>query len=153
MRAITTGTTPSAHKASHPPIDQQMPVSIDMTAPPENMMTCRRAQKAVAPTDAMATRQLVGCFLRDAIGEGVIGLVPAIVIARRNPRRRGEHLADQCAAIFGGAQGALRLVPELYIGRKQRRLAPSLRRSFETEASFCYQDTPNACLHYADTSE
>jgi hypothetical protein len=39
MRAITTGTTPSAHKASHPPIDQQMPISIDMTAPPENMMT------------------------------------------------------------------------------------------------------------------
>src|SRR6516162_8752360 len=74
----------------------------------------------------MAARQLVGGFLRDAIGEAVVGLVPAVVIPWGNPRRRGEHLAEQRAAIFNSAKGALSLVPKLDIGREQRRL--SLRR-------------------------
>ena len=35
--AITTGVMPSAHKANHPPCDQQTPTRTDMAAPPENM--------------------------------------------------------------------------------------------------------------------
>ena len=81
-----------------------------------------RAQKTVPGADAMVARQLVGRFLGNSVGAVIPGAVPAVVVAGCDARSHGQNFAEQRAAIFGGAEGALGLEPELGVVGKQRRL-------------------------------
>jgi hypothetical protein len=68
-----------------------------------------------------AGKPVVG-FLRDGIGGGVPSLEPAVIVARLDAARDGQHLSDLAAAIFVSRDDAQRLESKVRIVRKQKRL-------------------------------
>ena len=71
------------------------------------------AQISVARADLVTTAKLFVGLARDPVGDGVPGLLPALIVAGFDPPGHGEDFADQAAAIFVRGDDAQGLEPEI----------------------------------------
>jgi nitrous oxidase accessory protein NosD len=63
-----------------------------------------RPQIIVARADLVALLELAFCFVGEPVGEGAVGIVPAVVVAGLDVLGDGDDLAELGAAIFGRAK-------------------------------------------------